>query len=122
MPDRMIDFSLLVLVLLSMIAGGMGGAAVAGHHVLRGRALTVAYVAAYLVVGSVIGLVAALVGVIYIGLGESSEYLLMISLIAGAGGSMLLAAGNLSLRFILHRLGVEVVVNVRDNRKGCGND
>lgn len=119
MPDKMIDFSLFALVLISMIAGGMGGAAVAGHHVLRGRALSFAYVLAYLVVGAVIGLIAALVGIVYAGMGQG-EHVLMISLIAGAAGSMLLAAGNLSLRFILHRLGVEVVVNVRDNRKdGC---
>lgn len=116
MPARIIDFSLLVLVLVAMIAGGLGGAAVAGHHVLRGRALSMAYIFAYLVVGAVVGVVAALVGVMYAGF-EQTEQILTVSLMAGAAGSALLAAGNLSLRFILKQLGVEVVVSISDKRK-----
>ena len=102
MPARVLDFSLLVLVLVAMIAGGLGGA--------------MAYMFAYLVVGAVVGLVAALVGVMYAGI-EQTEQILTVSLVAGSAGSALLAAGNLSLRFILKQLGVEVVVNISDKRK-----
>lgn len=111
MPARTLDWLALVMYALAAISGGMGGCAIAGHHVLRGRSMRLSYLLAYIIVGATFGVLALAYGITA---GLSLDTLIGHSIMAGAAGSITLASTNLSARWMLKRLGIEIEVTVRE--------
>jgi len=113
MPEESFSRIELLLIAVAAIAGGLGGAAVAGHYVLRGRRMTAARVAAYFVLGMVFGLL----GVIYAAsMGLPCPTIAAVvgrGVIAGAIGAGSLAGANLSVSWVLKHLGIEIKVDVK---------
>lgn len=121
MPEKTLEWLALLMYALAAISGGLGGCAVAGHHLLRGRSMRVSYVLAYAVVGMAFGLLALAYGSTFGVRAESLDALIGQSILAGAGGSLVLASTNISARWVLKRLGIEVLVTVRradEERRG----
>ncbi len=116
MPEKTLEWVALVMYALAAISGGLGGCAIAGHHVLRGRSMRVSYLLAYFIVGATFGVLMLAYGAAFTDGMHSLDRLIGQSVIAGAAGSLTLASTNLSARWVLKRLGIEVVVTVRDNR------
>lgn len=119
MPERTLEWVALVMYALAAISGGLGGCAIAGHHVLRGRSMRISYLLAYFIVGATFGVLMLAYGAAFTDV-HSIDRLIGQSVIAGAVGSLTLASTNLSARWVLKRLGIEVVVTVRDNRNADG--
>lgn len=116
MMEKPIDWLALVMYALAAISGGLGGCAIAGHHVLRGRSMRVSYLLAYGIVGMAFGVLTLAFGAAFMGEAETLDRLIGQSVIAGAVGSLVLASTNLSARWVLKRFGIEVVVTVKDSR------
>jgi hypothetical protein len=113
MPDRSFDLFSLVMYALAAISGGIGGCAIAGHHVLRGQPMRLSYILAYAIVGSTFGILMLSYGALFGLAATSLDSLIGHSLLAGAAGSLVLASTNLTARMVLKRLGMEVLVTVR---------
>lgn len=102
----------------ALVTGGIGGCVACIQHRRTRRETVAAYACAYLITGAFGGLM-ALAGVAVflpdwlVGWAE----LLLISGSAGVVTSIALAAGNLSMRFILKKLGLEITVDVARARK-----
>lgn len=113
--NRLVNVTSTLLVALMLVSGALGGCAVASHHLLRGKPITVYLCAAYGCVGAFFGLTVFLL-VRQMAPTADLVSLLSYSAIAGFVGALLLSGLNLSARFILRQLGVEVVVQA--NRIG----
>ncbi len=116
MPEKTLEWVALVMYALAAISGGLGGCAIAGHHVLRGRSMRVSYLLAYFIVGATFGVLMLAYGAAVTDGMYALDRLIGQSVLAGAAGSLTLASTNLSARWVLKRLGIEVVVTVRDHR------
>lgn len=113
MLDKQIEWLTLALYALAAVSGGLGGCAVAGHHILRGRSMRASYALAYGIVGMVFGVLMLAYGSVFGADAASLDRLIGQSVLAGAAGSIALASTNLSARWVLKRLGIEVIVTVR---------
>ena len=103
----------LLLYLIATIAGALGGCAAASHRLLRqGDDKFWMYLLAYSIIGTFFGVLSfaghATIGTPYAGIHEATLF----SLVYGFGGAVALAATNLSVKFILKRLGIEIDVRV----------
>lgn len=125
MPEKVTAYVTLLMYALAAISGGLGGCAVAGHQVLRGITPRVSYVVAYATIGIMFGVLALAYGAL-IGINQSMDTVIGSSVLAGAVGSITLASTNISARWILRRLGIEVQVTVRkrdsDKQQGQGDN
>lgn len=113
--ERIVNAAETLLVALMLVSGALGGCAVASHHLLRGKTITAWLFAAYGCVGAFFGLIVFLL-VGRMAPATDLVTLLSYSAIAGFLGALLLSGLNLSARFILRHLGVEVIVQA--NRIG----
>lgn len=113
MPDKTLEWLTLMLYALAAVSGGLGGCAVAGHHILRGRSMRTSYALAYGIVGMVFGVLMLAYGSFFGVEAASIDRLIGQSVLAGMVGSLALASTNLSARWVLKRLGIEVIVTVR---------
>lgn len=113
MLDEQSEWLTLMLYALAAVSGGLGGCAIAGHHILRGRSTRLSYVLAYGIVGMVFGVLMLAYGSIFGVEAASLDRLIGQSVLAGALGALTLASTNLSARLVLKRLGIEVIVTVR---------
>lgn len=113
MTDKLHDYVVLIMYALAAISGGLGGCAVAGRSVLHGENPRVSYVLAYATIGVMFGVLTLAYGT-FIGV-QSDDYASVIgnSILAGISGSFALASTNISARWVLKRLGLEVQVTVR---------
>jgi hypothetical protein len=118
MVDKVLDAGLATLLAVAGISGGIGGCTIVAHNVLRGRVMTSALVAAYVFIGFVFGIAGTLMSTAVFGFAPSFEKLVLINLFFGMAGSIALASANLSIRFLLKRLGIEVEVTVRKTESG----
>ena len=108
----MTEYVALISYTLAAISGGLGGCGVAAHHVLRGGAPRLSYLVAYGIIGCMFGVLALAYGS-FLGVGgQSIDSIIGNSILAGAVGSVVLASTNISARWILKRLGIEVQVTV----------
>ncbi len=120
MPEKFVDFWIALGYIIVAIAGASGGCLVAAHHVMRGRTITAMLMLAYAFIGGVFA-VAGMAAVVLLGWFDLSlERLLLVGMVFGAAGSMALAGANLSIRFILRRIGIEVDVQIK--RIGSGDE
>lgn len=112
MPERLTEYVALISYAVAAISGGLGGCGVAAHQVLHGGRLRITYLVAYGIIGCMFGVLALAYGV-FLGVGgQSIDSIIGSSIIAGAVGSVVLASTNISARWILKRLGIEVQVTV----------
>lgn len=112
-PDKVIEYITLLMYALAAISGGLGGCAAAGHHILRGQQPRASYVLAYGIIGVLFGVLALAYGGLFGAAVTTMDALIGQSVLAGAVGSITLASSNLSARWVLKKLGIEVVVSVR---------
>lgn len=110
-PERVTDLTIALLYALATISGGLGGCTVAAHHVLRGKTMRLSFALAYLIIGAVFGLLSAAYGIVVVH--KHITEVIGPCIIAGMAGAIALGMSNLSARFILKRLGIEVVVSVK---------
>lgn len=113
MPRGIIEWVTLIMYALAAISGGLGGGAVASHGVLRGQPPRSSYVVAYVIIGMMFGVLMLAYGSMFGADTASLDKLIGHAVLAGAVGSMLLASSNLSARWILKRLGIEIEVTIK---------
>lgn len=118
MPQRLIDSMTLLLIAVAIVAGGMGGATVAGIHQLRGRRMHATFVLAYVIVGSALGMTLYYFGS-YLGIQTTSpDDLIGKAFLFSIVGTLILASKDLGLRWTLERFGWRMTVTVyQDERK-----
>lgn len=102
----------------AVTTGAIGGCVACFQHARTRRETVVAYAVAYAVTGA-FGALMALAGIMafYPGAINGWPSLLLVSGLSGVIVSAALAAGNLSMRFVLAKLGLEVVVSVKKAEK-----
>ena len=102
----------------AIVTGAIGGCVACFQHARTRRETVVAYTVAYAITGAfgALMLVAGLM-VFYPTMIKGWASLLMVSGISGAVVSAAMAAGNLSMRFILGKLGMEVEVSIKKTEK-----
>lgn len=113
MLDKSLDWLALIMYALAAVSGGLGGCAIAGHHVLRGHSMRISYLLAYAIVGATFGVLLLAYGALFGVNNTSMHSLIGNAVLAGAAGSLALASTNISARWVLKRLGIEVLVTVR---------
>lgn len=126
MIDKSLDWLALIMYALAAVSGGLGGCAIAGHHVLRGHSMRISYLLAYGIVGATFGVLLLAYGAMFGVNNTSLHSMIGNAVLAGAAGSFALASTNISARWVLKRLGIEVLVTVRraqeERRTDDGND
>lgn len=113
MIDKSLDWLALIMYALAAVSGGLGGCAIAGHHVLRGHSMRISYLLAYGIVGATFGVLLLAYGAMFGVNNTSMHSMIGNAVLAGAAGSFALASTNISARWVLKRLGIEVLVTVR---------
>jgi hypothetical protein len=119
------DLIIMALYAVAAISGASGGCLVAAHHILRGRTMTQLFIAAYVFVGLIFGTAGVIAAVSFGGVTLTFEKAFLLGLFFGAVGSTSLAGANLSARFLLRRLGIEMTVslrNVDETNPGANDD
>lgn len=118
MPDDLRDFPL-VLVVLSVIAGMVGGCGAASFQVLTGRQLTTAIMMAYGTLGAALGAASMLV-ILIMAPQLGVAHTLLIAGVLGAGSTFTVAVVRYGVRIFLKARGIEVEVRFRGkDGKGC---
>lgn len=117
-PDRIFRLKELIPFIGAIVTGAVGGCVAYVQHNRTRTETVAAYTAGYVITGAFGGFMAmSAVSVFYshwiTGWGE----LFLITGFAGLSTALALAAGNLSMRFVLKRLGLEVTVNVAKAKK-----
>lgn len=103
----------LLLYLIATVAGALGGCAAASHRLLRqGGDKVWMYFLAYSIIGTFFGVLSFAAHSVILTPYSGIHELTMFSLVYGFGGAIALAATNLSAKFILKKLGVEIDVRV----------
>lgn len=110
-----------VLYALAAISGGVGGCAVTAQHFLRdggaGKVqMRISWLLAYGIIGGVFGVLCAAYMLTF---GELTDphQIVPYALLAGITGTSSLTVVNVTARFVLKRLGVEVIVTVRRDKE-----
>ena len=103
----------------AIVCGAVGGCVACIQHARTRRETLAAYAVAYMITGAFGGVMALAAAMVFYpgAIGDWSK-LLLLSGGAGVITSLALAAGNLSMRVVLKRLGMEVVVDVRRTEGG----
>lgn len=117
MTERAADFVVALIYSLAVVSGGLGGCTVAAHHIIKGKSIRLSFFFGYAIIGAVFGLLTASYGSFLSS--QNWHEIIGPSILAGAGGAIALSATNLSARFILKKLGVEVVVTVKKSDNGA---
>lgn len=112
-PEQIIDFWTALAYAIVAVSGASGGCLVAAHHAIRGRSVTAMLLLAYAFIGGVFAVAGVAAMLLFSPFQITLERLLLIGMILGVAGSVALAGANLSVRFILRRLGIEIDVEVR---------
>lgn len=121
--ERMADQAVFILYLLAALSGGLGGCAVTAQHFLRDQGkgtvqMRASWLLAYAIIGSVFGLLFAAYMVTFTD-PQSVTGVIGPAIISGIVGASALSGINITTRFLLKRLGIEVIVSVRrDNEDG----
>lgn len=113
MPDKLIDYATAVMYTIVAVSGAAGGCMVIANHALRGRNVTALLFVAYALLGAVFGVAGIAAMLLFVGFETTFEKLILLGLFFGAVGSATLAGANLSIRFLLRRLGIEVDVSIK---------
>ncbi|MDP2228968.1 MAG: hypothetical protein Q8J78_15990 [Moraxellaceae bacterium] len=116
MLDDQVQFRLpeLIPFIGAILTGAVGGSVACIQHARTRRETIATYAIAYLITGAFGGLM-ALAGamVFYPEMIVGWSELLLLTGVAGLTTALALAAGNLSMRVVLRKLGLEVTINVQ---------
>lgn len=116
MLEKMQEKATIFFYCVAAVSGGLGGCCVAAQHMLRdAHPIRFAFVFAYGIIGVFFGVLFAAYGAFIVG--ELLTDVIAPAMLAGAAGALSLGTVNGTARFILKRLGVEVIVTVRRNKK-----
>lgn len=113
MPDKILDFWTALAYAIVAVSGASGGCLVAAHHVIRGRSVTAMLLLAYAFIGGAFAVAGVAALLLFSPFQVTFERLLLIGVVLGVSGSVALAGANLSVRFLLRRLGIEIDIEVR---------
>lgn len=113
MPDKLIDYATAVMYAIVAVSGAAGGCMVIANHALRGRNVTALLFVAYALLGAVFGIAGVAAMLLFAGIDATFEKLVLLGLFFGVVGSTALASANMSIRFLLRRLGIEVDVRIK---------
>ena len=112
-------------IVIAAVSGAFGGCAAAAHHVLASQGkLTqrTIFFLSYAIVGAAMGIfvigAANLFGLHF----HTLEQFVLATMAAGFIGSLVLAGTNLTMRFLLKRLGIEVTMTLRKNNENRRKD
>lgn len=98
----------------AIVTGAIGGCVACAQHVRTRKETVAAYSIAYLITGAFGGLMTlALMMAFYPGVIDGWHKLFLFSGVGGVATAFALAAGNISMRVILRKLGFEVVVDIK---------
>lgn len=111
MPERVHEHLVILLYAIAAISGGLGGCTVAANRLLSGRSMRMSFFLAYAIIGVVFGVLTAAYGTFIVN--DSPADIIGPAIISGIVGSIALSGANLTARFILQRLGVEVQITVK---------
>ena len=106
----------IILYAIAAITGMIGGCAAGSHQILRGKELRVAVVIAYGIIGLFLGLL-SFAYANYLNVALTFDKLVFSCLLSGFAGSVILASTNLTARWVLKRLGIEVTLNIKEAPK-----
>lgn len=120
MPDKLIDWWAALTYVLALITGFSGGCVVAAHQVLRGRNVTLLFIAAYATVGTFSGVILYTAMVAFTVMQATFENALIVAGIGGVVTTMAVAGINITARFVAPKLGVEAEINIRPTRDRSG--
>lgn len=115
------EILILLAYALAGISGAIGGCGAAGLRLLRGDdkiAVHLAHMAAYAIVGLISGIMFAAYGLVFRPDAHALSQVVPGAIISGLGICLTLAGTNVSARWILRRLGVEVELTVRPVDEG----
>lgn len=117
-PNQLFGLRELIPFIGAIVTGAIGGCVACVQHTRSRKETVTAYIIAYAITGAFGGvMVLAAVYVFYshwiTGWGE----LFLITGAAGLVTALALAAGNLSMRVVLKKIGLEVTVNVARTKK-----
>lgn len=116
MPEKNISNVIFILYCIAAVSGGVGGCAVAAHQLIGGKqSIRLSFFLAYAIIGAAFGLLTAAYGAFLVD--DHITDIIGPSLIAGAAASIFLSGMNVTARFILKRLGMEIVVTVRRDKE-----
>lgn len=116
MKTYMTEFLTLLAYVLAGISGGLGGCGAASAQFLRspdGPTLRLAYITAYMIIGAIGGVLFAAYAMRSGFIGPGLAAVVPGAIVAGLLLSALLAGTNITARWLLRRLGIEVEVTVR---------
>lgn len=105
--------ALAIVYLVAAVSGASGACLVAAHKVLHGRNISILIFVAYAIVGAVLSV--AMVSYLFVFMRPQMDLseIVLYSIVAGVTGSMALAGTNMTARFIMRRLGIEVDISVK---------
>jgi hypothetical protein len=117
MIEKFSAFGTELLYAIVAISGASGGCLVVAHRIIKGRRVSFVLLAAYAFMGSVFAVVGMAAMLLMLGPVLNVEQALIVGAIFGVSGSSALAASNLSVRFILKRLGIDIEITISKHDK-----
>lgn len=120
MPQTISEHITFILYLIAAMSGGVGGAVVAGAHVVHGKKLRTSFVVAYLIFGVVFGLLYMAFGTKFGFDTAQIDTIVGNSIIFGFAGTITLVSFNVVSNLVLKWKGVEIAVTFRkqgENRR-----
>lgn len=120
MPKHVIDFAEVLLISIFLAAGGLGGCAAASKQLAAGKVFRWSIFIAYVILGMFFG--ALTYGVHHLFGWNHSTDAILISSIVGFAGVLIITGSNISAKFILRKLGIEVNVSIEKVKKGDKQD
>lgn len=107
-PETWGDLARSILAIATLLSGGIGGALIAGRHIIDGRTSSFIVVIAYLLVGAGIGFGTFAMSPIIPGLNiDSFSDAALYGFMAGMFGTLGLAASSVVLRFSAKIFGID---------------
>lgn len=113
MPEKQLDMLSLLLYAIVAASGALGACATASASLLRRRQMALPMFMAYVLIGVVFSMLALAFGSALGVQMTTIDEVIGKGLIVGSVSSATLAGCNLSMRWWLKRLGVEIEVSVR---------
>lgn len=122
MTDNNITVTTLIIYIVSALSGCLGGVATASIYSLRGRPITAILIISYGILGIVLGVSSAAYISIFSDIDFSIDQIIMLSIITGLCGTATIAGTNLSFKWILRQMGLEIELKVSQCDKKNKNE
>jgi hypothetical protein len=113
----MSEFFVLCAYAIAGVSGAIGGCGAASVHLLRNERMVVtraAYAVAYALIGAIAGVLFAAYGLLFRPEMQSVAQVVPGAMISGLSMALTLAGTNISAKWILRRLGIELELTIRN--------